>query len=440
LKETQPEVLARHWTEAGETEPAIAEWSRAGKAAEARNAFKEAQESYQQAVAQLNLLPESPARDSRELELRQSVVRMLWMTKGYAAPETNEAIKRAATLAENSGNLTQLINLMVSKSLATFSSGDLFGASVLADQLLELARREGSAISFGLAYELQIFTRHWRGDLASVEMHFTEGLKFFDDPGFRQFSAAAVATFGTASWNAWTVGRADVALKREAQMTAATNVNNPYQVAFSKYFAASLQVRMREYEQGEMLAAQALELSENHQFPWLAALCRGFLGEARAQLGRPTEGIELIRQGIAALLEIGARMGVGSLMAYLAEAQELDGSLIDAFATIEQALQGNPEELVYRPEALRLRAELRLKQGQTELAETGFREAISLARQIGAKAWELRATMSLARLLTTQDGRDEARMMLAEIYGWFTEGFDTADLRDARALLDELSG
>jgi predicted ATPase len=140
------------------------------------------------------------------------------------------------------------------------------------------------------------------------------------------------------------------------------------------------------------------------------------------------------------LLEIGARMGVGSLMAYLAEAQELDGSLIDAFATIEQALQGNPEELVYRPEALRLRAELRLKQGQTELAETGFREAISLARQIGAKAWELRATMSLARLLTTQDGRDEARMMLAEIYGWFTEGFDTADLRDARALLDELSG
>jgi class 3 adenylate cyclase len=282
LKETQPEVLARHWTEAGEIEFAINEWLRAGKVAETRYAFREALGNYEQAVALLNLLPESPERDSRELELKQSVVRMLWMTKGYAAPETNEAIKGAATLAEHSGNLTQLVNLMVSKSLTTFSSGDLFGASILADQLLELARREGSAISFGLAHELQIFTRHWRGDLASVEMHFTEGLKFFDDPSFRQFSAAAVATFGTASWNAWTVGRADVALEREAQMTAATNVNNPYQLAFSKYFAASLQVRMREYEQGEMLAAQALELSENHQFPWLAALCRGFLGEARA--------------------------------------------------------------------------------------------------------------------------------------------------------------
>jgi predicted ATPase len=132
-------------------------------------------------------------------------------------------------------------------------------------------------------------------------------------------------------------------------------------------------------------------------------------------------------------------MGVGSLMAYLAEAQELDGSLIDAFATIEQALQGNPEELVYRPEALRLRAELRLKQGQTELAETGFREAISLARQIGAKAWELRATMSLARLLAKQGRRDEARTIRAEIYNWFTEGFDTADLKDAKALLNQLA-
>ena len=110
LKEAHPEVLARHWTEAGETEPAIAEWSRAGKAAEARNAFKEALESYQQALALLNLLPESPERDLRELELRQSVVRMLYVTRGYAAPETIDATERAAALAEKSGNLTQLVN------------------------------------------------------------------------------------------------------------------------------------------------------------------------------------------------------------------------------------------------------------------------------------------------------------------------------------------
>jgi predicted ATPase len=127
-------------------------------------------------------------------------------------------------------------------------------------------------------------------------------------------------------------------------------------------------------------------------------------------------------------------------MAGLAEAQEREGAIVDALATVEQALQANPDELAYRPETLRLRGELRFKQGQTELAEADFREAIALAQRMGGKAWELRATMSLARLLAKQGRRDEARTMLADIYGWFTEGFDTADLKDAKALLDELSG
>ena len=129
--------------------------------------------------------------------------------------------------------------------------------------------------------------------------------------------------------------------------------------------------------------------------------------------------------------------------ASLAEAQDREGAIVDALETVEQALQSNqatPEVLVSRPDALRLRGELRLKQGQTKLAEADFREAIALAQKIGAKAWELRATMSLARLLRETGPRDEARAMLAEIYGWFTEGFDTADLKDAKALLDELEG
>ena len=140
------------------------------------------------------------------------------------------------------------------------------------------------------------------------------------------------------------------------------------------------------------------------------------------------------------MLELNTRNGISYLLVALAEAQGLDGAFTDALSTIEDALQANPEEVVSRPEALRLRGELRFKQDQILGAEADFLEAIALAQKMSAKSWELRATMGRARLLTRQGKRDEAHAMLADIYKWFTEGFDTADLRDAKALLDELSG
>jgi predicted ATPase len=139
--------------------------------------------------------------------------------------------------------------------------------------------------------------------------------------------------------------------------------------------------------------------------------------------------------------EIGATGNIHYIHRYsagLAEAQALEGNFIEALATIEQVLEANPEERLFRPEALSLQAELRVKLGEAGPAEAGLHEAIALAQKTGAKAWELRATMSLARLLDGHGRRDEARAMLAPIYAWFTEGFDTADLKDAKALLDQL--
>jgi predicted ATPase len=123
----------------------------------------------------------------------------------------------------------------------------------------------------------------------------------------------------------------------------------------------------------------------------------------------------------------------------MAEAQERQGSTVDALETIDQALEANPNELADRPEIFRGRGELRLKQRLTEEAEADFRDSIAMARSMSAKAWELRTTMSLARLLAKQRRRDEARTILADIYGWFTEGFDTAALKDAKELFDKLS-
>ncbi|HEY2664915.1 MAG TPA: hypothetical protein VGI47_11285 [Candidatus Binataceae bacterium] len=131
--------------------------------------------------------------------------------------------------------------------------------------------------------------------------------------------------------------------------------------------------------------------------------------------------------------------GITAHLTRLAEAQALDGTIDDALATIEEALRANPEELVNQAAALTCRGELQLKLGQNEHAEADFREAIALAQKMSAKSYELCATTSLARLLTQQGKRDEARAMVAQIYNWFTEGFDTADLKDAKALLNSSS-
>jgi tetratricopeptide (TPR) repeat protein len=221
-------------------------------------------------------------------------------------------------------------------------------------------------------------------------------------------------------------------------MIALASGNNAYDVAFSTFCAAYLEACVREHERAETLAAKALEISRTNQFSWLAALSRCVLGYARSQVGSASEGIRLIREGTAGLVEMGMRVGIANFTAYLSAAQERGGAVVDALQTVEQALNASPDEIVYRPETLRLRGELRLKLGQTELAEADFREAITLAQNMQAKAWELRATTSLARLLAKQGRRDEARKMLADIYNWFTEGFDTPDLKDAKALLEEL--
>ena len=364
---------------------------------------------------------------------------MLYVTKGYTAPETIEATEWAAGLAQKSGNLTQLVDVMVSRGFTAYFSGGSTTAGALADRGLELALRDGSPTNLGRLYTLLILTRYWRGDLVGVDRHFTIGLKFFDDPDFRQVGLGAAAAFAHASWNAWMLGRTDVARERIVRMIAHASENNQYQEAFSGYFSAVLSVYLRDYNCARALAARALELSEKHQYPYVAASSRCALGHALAQLGNAREGIGLIRQGIAGLLEIGSRAGLSRTTTYLAVAQECNGAIADALETVEQAVRVNPDELAYRPESFRLLGELRLKLGQLEQAEAGFRESIALARTMGAKAWELRTATSLARLLSHTDRRDEARIALAEIYNWFTEGFDTADLKDAKALLDELT-
>jgi tetratricopeptide (TPR) repeat protein len=362
------------------------------------------------------------------------------LIKGWAAPETINATERITTLAERSGNLEALRSSLAARAVGAWFAGDYPTAGALVDQALKLAQREGEGTYLADTYVLALTVCYWRGDLAGAEQHFLAGLKSFDDPRFRQRPFQdAIHAFAYGSLNAWALGRPDIARQRFAQMMAAVDRNNPGHLAGSAFFAAWLHLQMREYENAEDHAAQAIALSEQHQFRNYAIVARCSLGAARVQLGRVTEGIALLREGMAGM-GLGVRLAVSVYPMWLAEGQDREGATLDALESIEQALEANPDELIYRPEALRVRGELRAKQeARTALAEADFRDAIALAQKMGAKLSELRATMSLARLLAHQDRRNEARTMLAEIYGWFTEGFDTADLKEAKALLDELS-
>jgi class 3 adenylate cyclase/tetratricopeptide (TPR) repeat protein len=437
--EANPEVLARHWGEAGETELAIADWSRAGKAAQARNAFREAQECHMQALRLVHQLPQSSTRDLLELELRQSVVRLLWMISGYSAPETIDATEQAAALAEKSGQLPQLVTWVILRCTTALVSGDLGTLGSLLDQAHKLAIREGSAKSLGNVHELQIVSHFIRGSLADSEKHFSAGAGFFENPDFKQLPGAAIAAYGWASWNAWILGRPNLAHARMSQMMAVVNPESHYDIAFSGVFAATLNCYLSDYDRALMIAENTLETSEKYKFPYLAAVARCILGRVRAELGQAPEGILLLRQGIRDLPQLGSTLRMSNFMGWMAASQALGGEMVGAVESIEKALQMNAEEIVFRPELLNLRGHLRSNQGDKEEARADFHEAIALAQSIGAKSWELRAKMSLARLLEKQDRRDEARVVLTEIYTRFTEGFDTADLKQARTLLDELS-
>jgi predicted ATPase len=155
------------------------------------------------------------------------------------------------------------------------------------------------------------------------------------------------------------------------------------------------------------------------------------------------DAVARIRAGLAELDAVNFYLGRPLYECLLGEVQTLAGATDEALTTVELALQKYPDEVLYRPYALWVRGGLRLKidpGSNAKRAEADFREAIAIAQSMSAKSWELRATMSLARLLTKQGKRDDARTILAEIYNWFTEGFDTADLIDAKALLEELAG
>jgi predicted ATPase len=220
---------------------------------------------------------------------------------------------------------------------------------------------------------------------------------------------------------------------------AATIEDDAYARAVVQLMSSYLHVMLIEPEQAAAVSAQGIATTAEHGFRQVAWWVQMPHGWAQAQLGHPDEGASSIRETLTAYRAIGSVFLVPVFLTWLAEAQALGGAPADGLRTLDEALTLNPDERFWRPETLRVRDEIRRRQGEEELAEADFRGAIALAQEMSARAWELRAATSLAWLWRDQGRPAEARDLLAPVYGWFTEGFDTPDLKQAKSLLDQIS-
>src|SRR5262249_30214947 len=227
-------------------------------------------------------------------------------------------------------------------------------------------------------------------------------------------------------------------------LAPARRLTNPSVGAFALSTSSYVYELCRDYKRTLEVSNEGIRLATAAELPLLNTLGIIYNAWAKAQRGAAAGAAHRIREALAQFDAMNFYLARGGFLGLLGEAQALTGELADALDTIDQALQTNLDEVIFRPNLLRIRGRLRIQSesesaAQLKQAERDFHEAIELARRIGAKPHELRASISLARLLASQGRRDEARSMLAEIYNWFTEGFDTADLKEAKALLDELS-
>jgi predicted ATPase len=436
--------LARHYSGSDNTGKAVEYLYRAGQQAAQRSAHTEAIDHLTNALGLLQSLLDTPERTRQELALYTLLGPVLMEAKGYAAPEVARVCDRARVLSEQTRDAPELA--VVLRILTSFyvTTGELQLAHEFAGQMLSLSQgqRDGAFLPHG-HYSLAM-TSYFLGDLISAHEHAEQAIELYD-PEHNFVSPLTedpkMASLGFSAWTLWLLGYPDQSIQRMRQaLTLTEELPRPYDCAFAELFAAWLHHFRREARVAQEHSEAVLALSNEHGFPFWLSWGTIVQGWALSEHGQREEGIERILEGINAHRATGAKTGESWGYAVLAEAYENAGRVEEGLDALSEALavMNSTGEGFYEAEVHRLKAELLVKQDASE-ARICVQRAIDVARKQSAKSLELRATRSLARLLAKQGRRDEARAMLAEIYNWFTEGFGTADLKDAKALLDELS-
>jgi predicted ATPase len=473
-KETQPELLAHHYTEAGLIAQALPYWQRAGQRANQRSANVEAISHLTKGLELLKTLPDTPERTQQELVLQIALGAPLIATKGQAAPEVGKVYIRARELCQEVGGPFQLFPVLFGLWMFYTVRAELQTARELGEQLLILAHHQQDPALLLEAQRALGMPLFYLGELVLARAHFEQSMALYDhqqhrshaflyglDPGVTSLSFAALAL--------WLLGYPDQALKRSHEaVTLTQDLSHPLSSAYALYAAAMLNQFRQEEQAAQKRAKVLIALSSEQGFPYWLGLGTMLRGWGLVAQGQREAGIAQMRQGLATYQATRAEVLQPYWLALLAEAYGEGEEAEEGLTVLEETLAvvQKTGERWYEAEMYRLKGTLTLQsqaslgqvpgksqtsQDKSEVAdprpltpdpqaeaEACFLKAIEIARRQQAKSLELRAVTSLSRLWQQQGKKHEARRMLAEVYDWFTEGFDTKDLQEAKALLEEL--
>ena len=372
---------------------------------------------------------------------------MLQAVKGYAAPETGDAYARARELWEQLGAPAEFLRVPFGQSLYHMNRGELDLALRFDEDLLHLSRQRNDSDGLFLSHQSIGRNLLFSGRFALSRSHLEETLARYDPISHRRLiphagsspHAAAQAFLGNVLF---CLGYPDQALARSnASIAVARSLDHPPSLAISLSTGSRLLSLVGDSATLDERAAELIAVAIEQGFPYWRALGTAYRGWVTVKNGDVTEGISLLRMGSAAYRATGSEAWMPHIIALLAGACDIAGQGGEALALLDEALQivERTGERWFAAELNRHKGQLLLRQGRPEAAEELYRKALSIARGQEAKLWELRAAVNLARLRRDQGRSAEARALLAPVYGWFTEGFETPDLKEAKALLADLA-
>ena len=457
--EMQPELVAHHYTEAGLAEQAMPYWQRAGQHAIERSAHVEAISHLTQGLAVLTTLPDTPERLLHELNAHITLGDALKTIKGWGAPEVEQAYARALDLCRRIGDTPRLFPVLQGLWEVYEVQAALQKAHTLAAQLLTLAQRTHDPTLLLQAHQALGETVFFLGEPLSAREHLEQSCALYDPPQHRAHAFQhggydfRVGCRSFLALTLWLLGYPVQALQASDDAGAwAQELSHPFSLTFALGCAAKLQQLRRDGQATQVQAEVSVTLSTEQGFAFYRAHGTMLHGWALVEQGQREVGMAQIRQGLVAWQATGTEVQRPYFLALLAEAYGQAGQADEGLHTLAEALAVGQKtgERFYEAELYRLKGELLLQSGGWESeslgftyrhphaaeAEACFLQAIEVARHQQAKSLELRATMSLARLWQQQGKQAEARALLAPIYAWFTEGFDTADLQEAKVMLE----